>query len=597
MNKIYPPTGSTNLYHWSYGELENGNYYVPSIVGAYSTAFGMVANNLFKFANVGKLYPQYFRATVNFLDQPYATFLGLIFGEYDEATSVYTPKQFSNGSYVIDVSTSLPIASSFRIFQPYPNDIYVDIDSTSKTYVYGLLFNRSGSTSSNVPGCRGVSSDYSWKETFTIQHSTSGNNSSVYESALVAEKKQYCANFQLRFKFDKRHLTTIYPTTTHTFLIPHRIDDGKKTWCKFNNVNCATSQFVQAELFQLHSTGHTSTTIKDTLRIDFGSTDYIQIAGNQVALNAVTPEVSNNIDIALAFSTTDVNLFYMNKSIGQGGESTGDIATFSHAAKNTGSRSTHYALSSTGPFGFNVSRNGSVDSIEIGAEMFVIWGDSQATLTSTNDLGYHIKRQFSAICWDAAIPGNSITRTSTGNHTAGYLRYKSTTPGNGDLCDMRDMVFIDAGFGLNDIARINSSGEAFRDYVVGDIGYRLIEVFADVKANGNQGMLIGLPPYSSTANTSYQEAYAIKEQLNPLKNGIALGLRCAFADPYNDVVDITTFGSTTNPFERFKDTSDSGTHYNSTGASKAVRKLKINSDSGYINGIGRSGSNNISIGL
>jgi len=159
-------------------------------------------------------------------------------------------------------------------------------------------------------------------------------------------------------------------------------------------------------------------------------------------------------------------------------------------------------MASTGPLAIQLSHNGNIGKLEIGERLAVIFGDSQGS--TAVKLGYQIPYQFNAIAWDASISGNRLTQTVVGSHTAGYLRYKHTTPGKGDLCDMRDVMFVSAGIGLNDISALVSTNESQRDYAVSQIGQKMFEIFGDVKLNGNYGLILGLPPYSSSDNTSVE---------------------------------------------------------------------------------------------
>ena len=203
----------------------------------------------------------------------------------------------------------------------------------------------------------------------------------------------------------------------------------------------------------------------------------------------------------------------------------------------------------------------------------IILGDSQSgfktnatSVSSLHRLGTYIPAAFthSRSVWNAAITGGAIVAGwGFDIVTPIYLRYKHTTPGWGDLCEMTNVVFVISGAGINDISPLVTDTEANRDKAISVIIQRLAEIIEDIYASGNQVVILGIPPYS-TGDASTEDAGAVR-QFNRALHGLARGTRTPFYNPWYDMVDKSTIND--NVPEFFADYhDDAGLHYNNTSA-------------------------------
>jgi hypothetical protein len=219
-----------------------------------------------------------------------------------------------------------------------------------------------------------------------------------------------------------------------------------------------------------------------------------------------------------------------------------------------------------------------VATVEVGWQPLVLFGDSQVSQVSER-LGTHLPGAFThdRMYLDAWIAGNLVT-TSGAAHTAGYLRYKSTTGGNGDLCEMSTPLFVFCGFGVNDMTAIGTT-EANRNGRVAEIGQRYCEMLHDLHDRGIPTLIIGLPPYSDK-NASEQEAKTIRHQLNPMLEGLALATRSAFVNPWHAIVS----GSPEIAIPLANATYCDGLHYTSAGALLVATMAATAYETGIVGG-------------
>lgn len=603
---LYPAPSTS--WRWKYG-LQCSGVYNATLTTNYGWE---VRYNTIPKLNTGKIWPHNIRAHISLMESTNCSYIGFTFGLINTVTSQVTPLRLNGSNYTIDVSTVSRVAGWQTM--PLPSTLCIDVSSDNQ-YCFGLVTNKI-TLANNYVGIRIVKPFYSnmYLNALGSMRTIPTTTSSTSSTSLTNIPNELSTTFfidqggssplthsmELEFSFNKRKLMTLTPSgsTVMGILLPLPVDSGKKAWMKFNSIYANTSQYVNCEFRKMVPTSSDSTnasTNLQTFRLDMGSTDYVSLNGTQVKLNAVTPEINNKLDFGFCYDSTTLNCFWVNRTIGQGGESTADKATFSHAAKATGNRSTHYNMASTTSLFFWLTFDATTfSSIEIGSEMAVVLGDSQSVL-GNGTLGDKFIDAFNTIGWDGSISGNRFSQTAIGSHKAAYLRYQSTAAGNGDICDMRDVLLFDAGMGLNDVSAMVSTNENKRDWTVSEIGRRLFEVFGDAKNNGNQGFILGLPPYSSTVNASMEENRAIRDQLNPAKEAIAIGCRCAFANPYNDMLDVTqnstVFGDV---FKAAYCTG--GDHYDSTGASIAINRLLISHNSKTVGGGWAKGFNGLVIG-
>jgi hypothetical protein len=174
------------------------------------------------------------------------------------------------------------------------------------------------------------------------------------------------------------------------------------------------------------------------------------------------------------------------------------------------------------------------------------------------------------------------------DQTCGYLRYKHTTPGKGDLCEMSGIVFVFTGYGLNDAAWVTA---ATRNTAAMNWSYWASSILSDVAGNGNAALIISIPPNSTddmladTYATTYpaaETAACIKSQFNPMQEGLAIGTRCAYFNPYFDVVVHGTENNTVPEFDRVY--SGDGSHYLKAGIEKIAPLIATAFESGVVGG-------------
>jgi hypothetical protein len=207
-------------------------------------------------------------------------------------------------------------------------------------------------------------------------------------------------------------------------------------------------------------------------------------------------------------------------------------------------------------------------------------GDLFST-SSTNRFGYYIPRSFTypRIYWLAYKSGNSLT--AAGTASAGYLRYKSTTPGQGDLCEMRTPLFCFAGMGINDISVAVTTDETARNKIIALMATRLAEILDDLQDRGLPSLLIGLPPYSD-ANASEQEAQCVL-QWNATLEGLAIGVRAAYYNPWHVMC---TGGTSANTIPEMYGTysDDAGLHYSAAGNALVSQRADEVLETGMVGG-------------
>lgn len=354
------------------------------------------------------------------------------------------------------------------------------------------------------------------------------------------------------------------------YLIPRRTADAVYYWVKFTEAVVADGQALTS-VFGRENNGAESTLA--TMVLDMGATDQVTFGGANVALAA--DEAGDTFHLATQWynrtSTGDTSdLFYTNITTAQGPEKAGgfDFATFCHGTKNAGTRATPYAVTAP-PNQIYLSGTAAVASIEIGWEPIILFGDSQASYqASTGPLAVAMPNAFEypRIYWPSGVPGGRISATVTNNHTSGIQRYKNDTPGLGDICDMRGTLFCWCGFGVNDSAIITASSpadEISRINVAMQVAGAIQTILTDVATNGHKMLIIGLPPYSHPVNATARKAQYIKNQFNPMLEGLAMAARASYFNPWyimcagDQAADIPTFASAF---------TQDGTHYSDAGA-------------------------------
>jgi len=262
-----------------------------------------------------------------------------------------------------------------------------------------------------------------------------------------------------------------------------------------------------------------------------------------VALNAVTPEAGDSFDLLIWLdyqggAAGRLDVYYKNKTAGQGPEGADDIVTISHAVKAAATRD-EVQPSDTYISWLHLTGTATVESVEVGWEPVVMLGDAQVSI-GDDRIGKHLPIAFEhpRIYWDASIADNAIVAGVGGGHsTPAYLRYKHGTPGEGDLYEMRGAVVAVCAMGLVDIDGIASDVEANVKVLAMLDG--VAEILAASQDNGNTPLVIGLPPYNKAPAAEEHEAQAIV-RFNRGLEGVCVSARCAFYDCWPDMIESST---------------------------------------------------------
>lgn len=481
-----------------------------------------------------------------------------------------TPVTLGNGLQYIDMTADKGDETT-HIMTSSLGDVSVTLEA-GKYYYFGLAMRGTVDRTTGHPAAiamtdgEGPQGDQFYVSTTTAPFPVSGF--SYFDGASGREP----------FKFALTVTTAnriVYETTYSAAAligVPKRTDGDY--WIKFEDVVVADGEAFTCAL-DIEDGGAQVT--QTTLILDMGATDQVTFGGANVALNAVTPEAGDTFDMGVHCqpTTAKADLFVQNKSVAQGAVGNLDFVTFSHAVANASTRGTEYTSISS-PTMLDMSGTAAVAKIQVGWEPVVIFGDSQA-INSAGFFGAELPSAFTypRIAWYAAISASKV-HENAGASTAGYQRYKHDTPGSGDLCEMGGIVFVWAGYGVNDINEIGDTA-ANRNPTMGKYLHRTAEILGDVAQNGNAMLIIGLPPYSKSGAATDDEAQTILHQLNVSLEGIAIGLRAPYVNPWHVMCQSGTSGATIPTFAAAY-TSDEGAHYSAAGmeivCAAAVRSLE-----------------------
>lgn len=372
-------------------------------------------------------------------------------------------------------------------------------------------------------------------------------------------------------------------------LIPARIAVTGNDYCiKFKNAVVADGQALTVALdYDLLADDSART----TLVLDMGATDQITFGGQNVALAAAGAEAGDTFDLLVEVrGSGKMDLFYQNKTTGQGALGDADFTTISHACKQGSARAASYTVAY--PQYLKMTGTATVESVEVGWQPILLFGDSQShrtgegglTTSATERLGKYLPDAFEypRIYWPAYISGNRLTAANAANtQSAGYLRYKSASAGVGDLCEMTTPLFCFCGFGVNDVAMIGSTASN-RNKVMALFATRVAEILDDLQDRDIPTLVIGLPPYSDGSANAHTAA-TIKTQVNALLEGLAIGVRASYVNPWHVMCEGGTSEASIPTFASAY-TSDAGLHYNATGATVVAGLAAKSVESAIIGG-------------
>jgi hypothetical protein len=391
----------------------------------------------------------------------------------------------------------------------------------------------------------------------------------------------------IKFTTAVRKLVSDTYAAAKDILIPYRTDGH--SCIKFRNLVVAADQAFTC-VVDCDNGGNNN--VRTTMVVDMGLTDKVTFGSADVNLNGVTPEAGDAFDFLMELrgATNDGDLFWINKDNGQGPLGAADPITISHKTKASGARGGVYDLGTTGaiPQFLRMSGTAAVENIEVGWQPVLLFGDSQLTISvgegdmsSTNRLGYYLPRAFThpRIYWLGYKAGKLLTAANGTSQTAGYLCYKSTTPGQGDLCEMVTPLFMFC-IGINDISVVVGTTEGNRNKVVALMGTRAAEIFDDLQDRDVPLLVIGLPPYSN-GDASEQEAQCVL-QWNACLEGLAVGVRASYHNPWHSMCGGDSGAAIPTFTGGYSD--DAGLHYNSAGAAIVAASAVRAYESGIVGG-------------
>jgi len=346
--------------------------------------------------------------------------------------------------------------------------------------------------------------------------------------------------------------TSVSSSAINMVKVPRRTDGDYWLICK--GVNAASDTNSTTISLTTHDSNNQIAEIA-TATVDYGATNQMTFGpagaevSNAFATTGAVEAAADLYDLGFNIRPTanEIDLFYCNKTHGQGGEQTGgastDITTISHATKQNATRGSSYAITDGIPYVmFTRTGAGVVDSITVCTDMLVMFGDSQASRFWNSGYGDVLPTALThdREYWNADISGNKFMETSAGYHTAGYLRYQSPTPGIADISEMTSIVFVYAGMGANDLSNTkNNSASVFASWL-DDFNSKLTTIINDVKTDSfSDAIIIGSPPTKGlTANLINPHTLLF----NTMLTNVAIATLNTFYDPYDLVyADIDTW--------------------------------------------------------
>jgi len=554
----YPAySGASNASAWKYGVAVST---APG--GVYDTGFSGTDNKWMCHTIPLTLNPGVYYLTGTFVFAGFtldADIGDARFSIFEDDGGTLTPITFGNGATYIDMTADIEhlAASGAKIGPTTVASVSFTLES-GKSYQMGWgIEGKAGRTAAH-PGIVRFN-DTKGPQNLTCYSTYTLTSFPPASHTGAANSSGELPRGYITFTTSARKLLSTTYSTAKDVLIPKRTDGD---YCvKLQDSVVADGQSLSCAVM-VTSSGNDAT--QTTLALDMGATDQVTFGAANVSLAAAGAEAGDTFDLLYEQRADNkADVFYVNKTSGQGGQGDSDIATISHACKNASARAAEYSVTS-GDW-LRLSGTATVSALEVGWQPLVILGDSQCSRTSSR-LGTHLPTAFThdRIWWQAWIAGNALCNTSVGGSTAGYLRYKSASAGYGDLCEMTTPLFVYGGMGLNDISGLVNDLEANRNGAVSLITTRLAEIIDDLQDRSVPSLIIGLPPYSS-GTASAADAAAIRDQLNGVLEGAATASRCAFVNPWYEVVEAGTELESIPTFDATY-TEDGGTHYNSAGA-------------------------------
>jgi hypothetical protein len=346
-----------------------------------------------------------------------------------------------------------------------------------------------------------------------------------------------------------------------SYLVPVAVD--RPYIVKFQDVVVADTADAVWEVIDGDSTS--TNNVLDTLELDCGKSTGGQ---NDMICQTNTvnlPDISEvgqegkNFDIWYVVRPADgtVDLFWVNKEVVP-------PAPISHATKNAGVRGTRYTLA----FGrkINLTTVGTIGRMQVGVHPVVLLGDSNTYS------GTALAAGFSALPAAFAKPRMWLWHGMTGSAWASIRNsFFAGTIGSADGIELigAKCLWVGCGMGVNAAA-----GACLNDNdakaVISTQAENCAGMLRYVLTGDDEVLLVGCPPYASSTDTDKYEGRMVR-WLNRAYLGLALAWKCAFYNPWPDVVIAGTEGDDIPGFNATYSTDE--IHYIAAGGAFIAPKI------------------------
>lgn len=504
--------------------------------------------------------------------------------------------RLSGGSYYrvisLDVTSSLPTTTTgdVSISVSIPDESFMLLARSGETYYWGLALHGPSGRGTGKPGI--VKHATSGVPTATkYWYNTNAPSSSCFPDVLGSPDSGISgepAVMYTQFMTATRKVYSAAGIVSGSVMIPRRLDGPY--WIVLRSAVAANTEILQSKLAFASSTGGQG--VLDTLRSNMNSSPH-KIEFNGLGVDVLTGEAGQTIDFGLLLHKNEDgdakgNVFWVNRSTGRGpGGDAKDIVTISHRTKY------EYVNSGTDPRGdgkigyvltgsasgaannveyLQNSAGGSstLSQIEVCDQLCVLFGEGNlgkaragGAPANVDLLGTHVPDdlELPLSWWLAAIPANKLTADTpaTGSRiTAGYQRFCNSTPGNGDICDMWNVLLVFQQ-GVDDLVGCTADT---RNATVGLLYDRLrgmMEQWFSFVTDGeaeydrnNRVLLLGPPPYADQQYPPFYPTTGNEETQGMIQWGEAmLGIssvwRVPLYFPFYAVVNKATNLPATNP--------------------------------------------------
>ena len=334
----------------------------------------------------------------------------------------------------------------------------------------------------------------------------------------------------------------VYTGTGISYVIPRRTN--APWWAVFRNVEVADGQALTINCNRDSQAGGVTTVVSGV--VDFGTTDQMTCDTDAVsAANvALTGQAGNQLDLAFLVRPTApaADLFWTNKTSGQGTQSTVDWCTTGHKSAAAASRSNAgYTTGSTPPEWISISGSATFDQMSVADAMVVYAGDSMlgknnwgvgAGQNERIALYLHDALTHPLPWWQSSRANKKLSGDIAGGSGQSSVAnlYKHGTPGKGDLADMWSILLV-LHCGGNDMTEGEVSTIDGRNTRLALMAQSMGTILTDaVNGRGNRVLVIGMPPYLAPGAAALNQA-AFRMWDESLR-GLTRSCGVAYYEPY-----------------------------------------------------------------